>query len=1005
MFKHTVLILLALLLGEGIAFSQAPLLPYNPNKNVEIFLDEAMRDPTIAKQNPIVDSLGYEQILEDMRLWQEELPRVAGLRRIELLKQLYQGHASAAYFLEDVRTKRIVVPESYQNIDNRIKNHQSATSTYAGRMVKYSKNKRESARAAFHLLTIQYITTNIKTGSVKNLKGIKRNLDGYLSRRVDFLEGYHLTEYKNQAKGPRLLKRTLRSMPKLPAIGARVVLAKHYAGLNRNYRKIKKSSLAYKGLTQAIGNRSGGLSTVDKNTVMNHLALIWRKSGNSRQSWSQVPFSMKHFANHGLSLAIIERAAIEDMKKKRYQKSLAKYRAIAPKYVNSRIEPSIDLRIIDINKKMAGKKANTQKIQQIMNAYEKKYVAKKNTSIATTIRRQHYSLVYAKINSSKRSSTNRAARTQAIKTGYRFLQYGANPQEVIKIETDIGRLYSLNKEHKKAVAVYLGLESKVDESKKFQYLNLAVAEQHKAAKWPTKAPWDGIRKGHNVERNQLASLISRRYARTRSWGDMAHIGLLKINLGQGEEAFGLFWKQLQDQPKGLDAAKASGLMAMTYKGSKRWDDFERVSRFCLEKNLNPVHKRKRYNPYYLLADALYLGGKHWFETAKWAKSAQKLEEFSGRYKKDARRPESLYLLGQAFHNDGQHPASIKSLLALVNEYPTSRYERPALLLGGEWSIPMAYEEQTIFFYQRFINRYSRDKEALNVRPLLKELYLGRQLYGDAARIMQDEAKDGRRLKQERVANALEFMETEERFGEIKFASWGASNARNLAKNDPSVLVQVLAFETRVAARQKNYGKLKKIESLLSRLSVTGRDYSEALGQIRFILAERSIAATKNKFYNLELTDPAAILDKQLGLFKKMKNTFDNVCDAGLSSYCGPAMMMLAQATRYTLDAIEEITIPQTLEESVVDAFESKKFNYVTYLDDVATKSIEQALGLSEEGETTPDWSREIRWDTETDWSFEQTNSNAGNGYVQWSESQVKAENAEIEFGADLGGLE
>ena len=52
----------------------------------------------------------------------------------------------------------------------------------------------------------------------------------------------------------------------------------------------------------------------------------------------------------------------------------------------------------------------------------------------------------------------------------------------------------------------------------------------------------------------------------------------------------------------------------------------------------------------------------------------------------------------------------------------------------------------------------------------------------------------------------------------------------------------------------------------------------------------------------------------------MKSTFDNVCDAGISSYCGPAMVMLSQATKYTLDAIEDITIPQTLDEKTVDRF-------------------------------------------------------------------------------------
>ena len=74
------------------------------------------------------------------------------------------------------------------------------------------------------------------------------------------------------------------------------------------------------------------------------------------------------------------------------------------------------------------------------------------------------------------------------------------------------------------------------------------------------------------------------------------------------------------------------------------------------------------------------------------------------------------MLAQAYHNDAKHPESIESLIVLVNEYPGNKYEKTALLMGGEWTIPMAYEEQTIFFYQRFVNRYSRDKKVLGRSP-------------------------------------------------------------------------------------------------------------------------------------------------------------------------------------------------------------------------------------------------------------------------------------------------
>ena len=139
------------------------------------------------------------------------------------------------------------------------------------------------------------------------------------------------------------------------------------------------------------------------------------------------------------------------------------------------------------------------------------------------------------------------------------------------------------------------------------------------------------------------------------------------------------------------------MMSLAYKRAKQWQSLEDVSRMALDLKIKPRHRNKIYSAYALLGDALFMWWKQAFVTNESGLcSIEKLTEFTQSYSKDNRRPEAMFVLGQSYHNDSKHPESIETILMLVETYPRSKFEKPALLLGGEWSIPMAYEEQMIF---------------------------------------------------------------------------------------------------------------------------------------------------------------------------------------------------------------------------------------------------------------------------------------------------------------------
>ena len=298
-----------------------------------------------------------------------------------------------------------------------------------------------------------------------------------------------------------------------------------------------------------------------------------------------------------------------------------------------------------------------------------------------------------------------------------------------------------------------------------------------------------------------------------------------------------------------------------------------------------------------------------------------------------------------------------------------------------------------------MNQYPKDVNTIEVRTTLSDLYLGRQIYGYASRIHMDQSKDKRLSDGERLNAALAVVDIEERFGEEHHAKTAAKQAKVLANGDEEAIAQILGFEARIATKNGHYKTLKKIERKLDSISLESRVVRESLAQTRMILAKGQNKESTDKIFNLELKNPRKTLDKRYANFVSLKQQYDNVCEAGASSYCAPAMMELADASRKTLTSIEDITMAQTLSEADVKSFETRKLELITYLDQVARESDDRALGLSEEGDTTPEWTREVQWANDDESDLDQSTSTSGNGYVQWSPSIQKAtESDESEFG-------
>ncbi|MCX6132111.1 MAG: hypothetical protein NTX25_24025, partial [Proteobacteria bacterium] len=314
--------------------------------------------------------------------------------------------------------------------------------------------------------------------------------------------------------------------------------------------------------------------------------------------------------------------------------------------------------------------------------------------------------------------------------------------------------------------------------------------------------------------------------------------------------------------------------------------------------------------------------------------------------------------------------------------PNSSFDHDALLLGGSYSVPMAWEDQTIFFYQKFVDRYSKDSKSPAIRMTLVDLYMGRELYGNAVRAHAAQVIDAQVNRQDQIKSALAIMYIEERFGEAKHAYWGLNKARELSNNNPLILGETLGFEARQAAAKSDFNKLRLIETQLSTLNINNRAASEGLALSRLLLSDKVAEETKQLIFNLEQMDPYKTLQVQYSIFIKTKTAYEKVCSAGTSIYCGQAMLHLSEITRNSLNAIENLSIAQTLEESAVSRFQKQKLAIITVISQTAAQADSVALGVSEKGETSPEMSQEIVVNN-SEGNLDRGHGAIGNGYVQW----------------------
>lgn len=976
------------LIAPKVLLGFQPLIPLSKGVSELPFTEVALREPKLVK-NGISDDIYFEQSFERVRELEAELKLYKGNSKANAYKKLFETYLQMAYFLEDIKAKRIPQAANYGQIDKKIRNLRSKAIFYATSYSKIAKNRQLKSNAAYHILVTNYLNGYNRAQQIRNLSNIRKSLSPYLQRRADFIIAYHNLFSRRKEASRRQLKSLIKSLPKEAAIAARLALAQSYAGLSKSGRKVAKPNGSYAPYLRVAGLRSRGLSEADKDLVLSYSIDIWRKASGSNHNWSTFPIDLSNFKNLPTVNAIKERVALGYLKRKQYSKAIEIYKSISGDFEGKPLEVGLDKRLMSIYR-LADRPRKSGNYERVLISYKEKYQGKapsRDQQLMLSEIKNRYKTLVKKRFSYAFKTKQPSSINLAIGTINRFIDtYQLTGRDYLVNKEIVAKLHITGNQRKFAVKVYSELSDRAESNQdKSKYLRLAIQSQSILARWPSTPPWQGFRKGMRPQRLLLVSLYEASLNLSNRWGDAAHLGLLYTAVGSHDRAFQLWLSHLKKNPRTQQAEYAAGYMAHVHHQRKQWVPLESLLRITMKDRISLRYRRKTLNSARLLSDALFYGGKELFAANNYTSARDKLKEFSERFKHDPRMDEALIFLARSYHHSKDHVASIDTVTTLINDYPRSRYKKSALLYGAQWSVPMAYEDHAISFYQTFLDEFPKDSRNIRVIDNLIPLYLGRGLFAQARDLYLVKSKDKRIDRQVRVDAAIEAMELEERYGDMNTAQVAAIRVRTIAGNDSLAMSRVLAFEIRKAASEDNIKKIRSLERKLTDIAADGeRRDLEAIAEARLYIAKSNLRNIQGKIFNLKLKDPKTTLEQRFASFKILESDYKRVCQIGTTSFCPLAMMELSQATTSLAESIDDISIPETLTESEVEGFKRLKLSILDDLNEVSTSADDSALSHSESGETIPDFSRAVLWDNHEEWNYESSNPSPGNGYIQWS---------------------
>jgi hypothetical protein len=784
-----------------------------------------------------------------------------------------------------------------------------------------------------------------------------------ITANIDLLVGYSMAISPATAQqGFNYMNQAGKEIPVFGKLGQKLTEAYVEYGLDAEGNAIGMAKPgAETKLTYAV-QVARGMPAGIQHLVMNTAIYIWTHAGINKGQ--KTPgFLTDGFAGIIPVEALREQDAMAFLKAQNYKQASVLYRTMASAFANTDLGAKLDGRIWDIELLNFQKTGAIADLETTFMGLRERYKDKKKSADADAPTYASIAEAYRKVldqllTVALGANATPAIKQSAIQTTMRYVKIEADRQLTYPLKAKVAQLYRSLNMFKEAVDLYLDIAK---ENPMKNYL-LAVESQSRLAAWPTQPSFDKAAPGDAAERTKLLSIFETisQLRNGEDWFMLAHIGLLNRALGQNKKAEDLWMKVLKTNMNSKLAMEAGGLLLGEFYAAKRWVDVVDLAHLFSAKKAMPTSKGRNLNYQPWLADALYNGGLADLQANNFPRSVKYLEEFVQVFPNDARVAGATYSLAFGYKGTGKLVAALNACKIVVEKHLKYNLRPKVMLQAAEWGAADKNTwEYSFFFYTKYLTDYKNEKNIPEIRMTLADLYLKRKLYGWAARLYKEQSLAPNVTRAQQLAAAVKYMDIEEQYGEPKDAYAGAMRITQLAGPKDPAAMHALAFMGRYVANNKDLKGMAEIEPKLLAFAKSSKEVQEAAGFVRFRRAElmtRPIVYTEN---NLLIKDPEAVVKKYFDVFENEKQHYLKVCQIGITVYCAPAMLRLTVVARQGMEALDKVTIAETLGPNRVNSFKVFKQLHLSKVQQARKDFIDQALKLARAGTTTPIWKDEV----------------------------------------------
>lgn len=781
----------------------------------------------------------------------------------------------------------------------------------------------------------------------------------------------------------------------LPArVTAELMAARVTGGISHTGQRISGPTGNWRAHLLAACNMAARIDeTTHEQTALRSITL-WRKIEPNDKTWSPAPIDIKAQKQFKFYNSVIERQALHEWSKGSTNTALKKYRNLSKAFNGTPDGGALDLRIVQLENALYLKDKQLRRWQKVLVDFSEKYQDQKALGdgqeltaqkISSQLARIHRSLIDGLIREALPLNTSEANRLKALKAIETYLSTNISEPEKERVQNLSGDIHFNAKNHKAAAGIFAALATQTTGLKSQTYWRKAIRSQTELANWTAQPPWNDTTKGNTESRRVLLGMFEKLgEAGANDWSTVAHTGLLMISTGQTSEAINYWMEKLKTSSKGPLASRAAGWLADELIRTKNWSELESLARLLDKTRTIALGSSKSYRPRDLLGLALIEHGLEALNSNDFKTAVAKLQEFSKGWASDQRHGEGLYHLALAHQGAQQYRQALLTLEDFSKRHRRNAFRKDALKKGGDWSLGLAWDDHAIYFLEAHAREFSNDAETISTLNTLADIYLGREIYDSAIRVMTTLTSRRDLDKESKSDVARRLLDTAERYASSDTALNLARRIQTSIKDNSEITALTLSVRARIYAERGDLAALNTIDKASSNLDAAQSSTAEIVSEIKFLVADvMARNQFKDEFFSLATRDPKADLEKGYALYTKITQAYKSGCLDMRTSWCGPSLHRSARVGEKFLKSYEQLAIARTLDPKIVKDFYDRKKIILETVENQVIEDDEKSLAQAKMGATNPDWTSAIMWQNGDEWSREKFTSESAEHYIQW----------------------